>query len=66
MMQSGEGDIIGLGSQGNKGFVAADVERSSLILCGKAFSDTNGIKEALAALSGPIISSRGGLPLPAR
>ncbi|XP_059434111.1 uncharacterized protein LOC132167222 [Corylus avellana] len=62
----GVGDNIGLGSKGNKGFVAADIERSSLILCGKAFSDTNGIKEALAALSGPIISSRGGLPLPAR
>ncbi|KAE8077501.1 hypothetical protein FH972_016060 [Carpinus fangiana] len=63
-ISSGVGKNIG--SKGNKGFVAADIERSSLILCGKAFSDTNGIKEALAALSGPIISSRGGLPLPAR
>ncbi|KAG2708865.1 hypothetical protein I3760_05G212100 [Carya illinoinensis] len=62
----GVGDTVGLGAQGNKGFIAADIERSSLILCGKAFSDTNGIKEALASLSGPIISSRGGLPLSGR
>ena len=60
------GDTIGLGSQGTRGFIAADIERSSLVLCGKAFSDTNGIKEALAALSGPVISARGGLPLSAR
>ncbi|KAK9271497.1 hypothetical protein L1049_001856 [Liquidambar formosana] len=60
------GDTIGLGAQGKSGFIAADAERSSLILCGKAFSDANGTKEALAALSGPIISARGGLPLPAR
>ncbi|KAF5450647.1 hypothetical protein F2P56_030979 [Juglans regia] len=62
----GVGDTVGLGAQMNKGFIAADIERSSLILCGKAFSDTNGIKEALASLSGPIISSRGGLPLSGR
>lgn len=60
------GDTIGLGSQGTRGFIAADIERSSLVLCGKAFSDTNGIKEALAALAGPVISARGGLPLSAR
>lgn len=60
------GDTIGLGSQGTRGFIAADIERSSLVLCGKAFSDTNGIKEALAALSRPVISARGGLPLSAR
>ncbi|KAF5450640.1 hypothetical protein F2P56_030971 [Juglans regia] len=59
----GVGDTVGLGAKMSKGFIAADIERSSLILCGKAFSDTNGIKEALASLSGPIISSRGGLPL---
>ncbi|KAL7003823.1 hypothetical protein U1Q18_004967 [Sarracenia purpurea var. burkii] len=59
------GDILGLGAQGNNGFIAADVERSSLILCGKAFTDLKGTKEALTALSGPIISSRGGLPLSA-
>ena len=52
------GDTIGLGSQGTRGFIAADIERSSLVLCGKAFSDTNGIKEALAALAGPVISAR--------
>ncbi|KAF3952012.1 hypothetical protein CMV_022388 [Castanea mollissima] len=63
---AGVGDTIGLGSQGTRGFIAADIERSSLILCGKAFSDTNGIKEALAALSGKVISARGGLPLSAR
>uniref|UniRef100_A0A5B7BMC6 phosphoenolpyruvate carboxykinase (ATP) n=1 Tax=Davidia involucrata TaxID=16924 RepID=A0A5B7BMC6_DAVIN len=59
------GDVLGLGAQGKNGFIAADIERSSLILCGKAFTDANGIKEALAALSGPTISSRGGLPLSA-
>lgn len=55
-----------LGIKGDNGFIAADTERSSLILCGKAFADENGIKEALSALSGPIIISRGGLPLSAR
>ncbi|KAJ4721094.1 Phosphoenolpyruvate carboxykinase (ATP) [Melia azedarach] len=62
----GVGDAVGLGDQGNSGFISADIERSSLILCGKAFSDVNGIKEALAALSGPIITARGGLLLSAR
>lgn len=42
------------------------MERSLLVLGGKGFSDANGIKEALAALAGPIISSRGGVPLSAR
>lgn len=59
-------DSIGLGSQGSNGFIAADFERSSLVLCGKAFTDSNGIKETLSALTGPIISARGGLPLSAR
>ncbi|GFZ15955.1 hypothetical protein Acr_25g0003640 [Actinidia rufa] len=49
------GAIVGLGAQGNNGFIAADVERSSLILCGQAFTDSKGTKEALAALSGPIM-----------
>ncbi|GMI88758.1 hypothetical protein HRI_002545100 [Hibiscus trionum] len=60
------GDVIGLGAYGNNGFIAADVERSSLVLCGKAFADINGTKLALAALSEPVISARGGLPLSAR
>lgn len=60
------GETIGLGAQGKAGFIAADIERSSVILCGKAFSDTNGMKEVLTALSGPIISARGGVPLCAR
>ncbi|KAA8533458.1 hypothetical protein F0562_031108 [Nyssa sinensis] len=59
------GDVLGLGAKGSNGFIAADIERSTLILCGKGFTDANGIKEALGALSGPIISSRGGLPLSA-
>ncbi|KAJ4957428.1 hypothetical protein NE237_024539 [Protea cynaroides] len=59
-------DIIGLGSQATNGFIAADIERSSLVLCGKAFSDIKGTKDALAALAGPLISARGGLPLAAR
>ncbi|XP_057464197.1 uncharacterized protein LOC130753977 isoform X2 [Actinidia eriantha] len=60
------GAIVGLDAHGNNGFIAADVERSSLILCGQAFTDSEGTKEALAALSGPIMFSRGGLPLSAR
>ncbi|KAJ4950365.1 hypothetical protein NE237_027197 [Protea cynaroides] len=60
------GDIIGLGSQTNGGFIAADIDRSLLILCGKAFSDIKGTKDALAALAGPVISARGCLPLAAR
>lgn len=55
-------DAVGLGAQGNSGLIAADIERSSLILCGEASADTSGIKEALAALSGPIIPARGGIP----
>ncbi|KAM1021168.1 hypothetical protein PS2_042011 [Malus domestica] len=65
-ISSGIGDVIDLGSKGNNGFIAADIERSSLVLCGKAFSDLNVTKEALAALSGPVIFARGGLPLCAR
>ncbi|PON77561.1 Phosphoenolpyruvate carboxykinase, ATP-utilizing [Parasponia andersonii] len=59
-------DIIGLGPQGTNGFIVGDVDHSSLVLCGKAFLDTVGTKEALASLSGPIISARGGLPLSGR
>ncbi|XP_022148661.1 uncharacterized protein LOC111017263 isoform X2 [Momordica charantia] len=62
----GVGNTIGLGTGGDNGFIAADIERSMLILCGKAFSDTNGTKETLVALSEPVIFARGGLPLPAR
>ncbi|OMO96572.1 Phosphoenolpyruvate carboxykinase, ATP-utilizing [Corchorus olitorius] len=60
------GDAVGLGSQGITGYIAADVERSALILCGKAFADIDGTKKALAALSGPVLYARGGLPLSAR
>lgn len=59
-------ESIGLGSQVKSGFVAADIERSSLILCGKAFSDTKNIKDALAAVAEPVISARDGVPLSAR
>ncbi|KAJ7961652.1 Phosphoenolpyruvate carboxykinase (ATP) [Quillaja saponaria] len=65
-VSSGVGDAIGIGTQANNGFIAADIERLSLVLCGKAFSDGNGTKQALAALSEPIISARGGIPLSAR
>ena len=61
----GVADSIGLGPQGTNGFIVGDVGISSLVLCGKAFSDMDGTKVALAALSGPIISARGGLPLSA-
>ncbi|GAY62186.1 hypothetical protein CUMW_215800 [Citrus unshiu] len=56
-------NAVGLRAQGDNGFIAADIERSSLILCGKGFSDANGVKEALVALSGPVIIARGGLLL---
>ncbi|XP_010551037.1 PREDICTED: uncharacterized protein LOC104821739 isoform X2 [Tarenaya hassleriana] len=59
-------DFLSLGAQSSSDFIAADVERSSLILCGKAFADINGTKEALAALSAPVISARGGLLLSGR
>ncbi|KAK9120559.1 hypothetical protein Syun_018176 [Stephania yunnanensis] len=59
-------EIIGLSSQANAGFLAADIEHSSLILCGKAFSDTKNVKTTLAALAEPVVSARGGLPLSAR
>ncbi|KAF9599244.1 hypothetical protein IFM89_036370 [Coptis chinensis] len=59
-------ESIGLASQVNSGLLAADIERSSLILCGKAFSNTKSIKDALAAVAEPVISARGGLLLSAR
>ncbi|KAM6555462.1 hypothetical protein CsatB_002481 [Cannabis sativa] len=64
---AGVAESIGLGTQGSDdGFIVGDIEHSLLVMCGKAFSDKDGTKEALAALSGPIISARGGLPLSAR
>ncbi|XP_038900683.1 uncharacterized protein LOC120087827 isoform X2 [Benincasa hispida] len=62
----GVGNSIGLGTGGDSGFIAADIERSMLILCGKAFSNIDGTKETLVAISEPVIFARGGLPLPAR
>ncbi|MQM11250.1 hypothetical protein Taro_044158 [Colocasia esculenta] len=62
----GTGEILGLGSQVNNGFLAVDIERLSLIMCGKAFADVRGVKDALAALAAPVISARGGLPVSAR
>ncbi|KAM5557971.1 hypothetical protein ABKV19_025009 [Rosa sericea] len=60
------GDIIGLELKADNALIAADIERSSLVLCGNAFSDSNATKQALAALSGPVIFARRGLPLSAR
>ncbi|XP_077214386.1 uncharacterized protein LOC143849232 [Tasmannia lanceolata] len=59
-------ESIGLGSQANAGFLAADIERSSIILCGKAFADAERTKDAVAAVAAPVISARGGLPLSGR
>lgn len=59
-------EIIGLRSHASTGFLAADIERSSLILCGIAFADTDGTKDALAAVAASVISARGGVPLSAR
>lgn len=44
----------------------ADIERSSLILCGKGFTDTYSIKDTLAAIAVPVIAARKGIPLSAR
>ncbi|XP_050387551.1 uncharacterized protein LOC126803876 [Argentina anserina] len=60
------GDINGLELKGYTALIAGDIERSSLVLCGNAFSDSNAIKQALASLCAPIIFARRGLPLSAR
>ncbi|XP_062018530.1 uncharacterized protein LOC133735129 [Rosa rugosa] len=60
------GDIIGLELKGDNALIAADIKRSSLVLCGNAFSDSNATKEALVVLSGSVIFARRGLPLSAR
>ncbi|KMZ66479.1 Phosphoenolpyruvate carboxykinase (ATP) [Zostera marina] len=57
------GDSIGLKSQMNNGFITADIEHSSLILCGKAFADLNNVKYALSALAAPVVFARGGIPV---
>ncbi|RWV94000.1 hypothetical protein GW17_00043499, partial [Ensete ventricosum] len=59
-------DFLRIGSQASNGFAAADVERSSLVICGKAFADGTAVKNALAALAAPVIFAREGLPLSAR
>ncbi|KAK3143841.1 hypothetical protein QOZ80_4AG0305650 [Eleusine coracana subsp. coracana] len=56
--------VLGSGAQYGNGFAVADIERSSLILCGKAFADLTVVKDALTALTAPIFSARGGLPVP--
>ncbi|OEL24800.1 hypothetical protein BAE44_0014182, partial [Dichanthelium oligosanthes] len=56
--------LLGSGTQYANGFAAADIERSSLILCGKAFADSAIVKDALTAMTAPILSARGGLPVP--
>jgi len=56
--------ILGSGTQYANGFAAADIERASLILCGKAFADSAIVKDALTAVTAPILSARGGLPVP--
>lgn len=56
--------LLGSGTLYANGFAAADIERSSLILCGKAFADSAIVKDALAAMAAPVLSARGGLPVP--
>ncbi|XP_039141588.1 phosphoenolpyruvate carboxykinase (ATP)-like [Dioscorea cayenensis subsp. rotundata] len=60
-IRSSVGDTLGL--EASHGCAAVDIESSSLILCGRTFSDTNAVKKALGALTAPIISARGGIPL---
>uniref|UniRef100_A0A453CWK6 phosphoenolpyruvate carboxykinase (ATP) n=1 Tax=Aegilops tauschii subsp. strangulata TaxID=200361 RepID=A0A453CWK6_AEGTS len=57
-------NALGSGTQYANGVAVADIERSSLILCGKAFADSAMLKDALTALAAPILSARGGLPVP--
>ncbi|XP_030532850.2 uncharacterized protein LOC115742602 isoform X2 [Rhodamnia argentea] len=57
---------ISLDPNRRDGFIAADVERSSVVLTGKAFADIVGVRKALTAVSEPIICTSGGLPLSAR
>uniref|UniRef100_A0A0C9RXS9 phosphoenolpyruvate carboxykinase (ATP) n=1 Tax=Wollemia nobilis TaxID=56998 RepID=A0A0C9RXS9_9CONI len=56
-------EYVGLGPQGNSGFIAADYERSALIVCGKAFTDMSCLKSALTAAAAQAISVRNALPL---
>ncbi|CAM0903081.1 unnamed protein product [Alopecurus aequalis] len=56
-------NALGSGTQYDNGVAVADIERSSLILCGKAFADSSMLKDALTALAAPILSARGGLPV---
>eukprot|EP01018_Ginkgo_biloba_P035885 Gb_00602 [translate_table: standard] len=58
-------EYVGLGPQENAGFIAADYERSALILCGRAFTDTSALKGALTAATAQVISARSALPLSA-
>lgn len=58
-------EYVGLGPNENGGFIAVDYEQSTLILCGKAFSDTSALKGALKAAAAPAISASSALPLPA-
>ena len=57
-------NALGSGTRYANGVAVADIERSSLILCGKAFADSTMLKHALTALAAPILSARGGLPVP--
>ncbi|KAK1285694.1 hypothetical protein QJS10_CPB20g01230 [Acorus calamus] len=66
MQNQSAGEIVGLGTKASKGFLAVDIEGYSLILCGKAFADASGTKDALAAVAAPLIVARGGIPLSAR
>ncbi|KAL5647380.1 hypothetical protein ACJX0J_041735, partial [Zea mays] len=54
--------VLGSGTQYANGF-AVDIKRLSLILCGRAFADSAIVKDALTAMTAPILSARGGLPV---
>ncbi|KAJ1702871.1 hypothetical protein LUZ63_002650 [Rhynchospora breviuscula] len=60
-------EILGKASdQASVGLAVADIERSSLILCGKAFASSGVIKDALRALAAPVLSARAGIPVSGR
>lgn len=59
-------ESLGLSAETKGGFIVVDYDRSTMILGGSAFTDKESVKNSLAALAAPSISSRDALPLSAR
>eukprot|EP00850_Spirogloea_muscicola_P016992 SM000142S00506 [mRNA] locus=s142:70711:74299:- [translate_table: standard] len=52
--------------EGKDAFIAIDYDTSIAVFGGEALADSKVLKEALAALAGPTIMKKGGVPLPGR